>query len=163
MGVARLDRLQGEETPPDEDELSRVVTRISSAYFMRSLQLIASLLDGEVLTSLIFQAIVTANTQHLDGTAAPEGYRGDGAPPPDDLRRPISVLALSNSLGLPFETVRRHVNKLLADGYCRRVKGGVIIPQQVLESEFVKKLRRENLANVRKLMRDLRRVGFTSD
>ena len=32
--------------------------------------------------ALIFQAIVTANTQHLDGTSGSEDYRGSGAPPP---------------------------------------------------------------------------------
>jgi len=158
-----LDRFSDSELQAEGEDLSRAVARISSAYFLRCLQLIASLHDGEMLRSLIFQAIVTANTGHLDGPIGSDGYRRSDDPPPDSARRPISVLALSNSLGLPFETVRRHVNKLLASGEAERVKGGVIIPQRALESELVQNLRRDNIANVRRLLRDLRRVGFTAD
>ena len=49
-----------------------------------------------------------------------EGLRGQKP------ARPISAHSLSTSLGRSFETVRRHVNGLIASGYCERVKGGVI-------------------------------------
>ena len=40
---------------------------------------------------------------------------------PDELRRPVSILSVSSSLGLPYETVRRHMHRLVEDGWCERV------------------------------------------
>lgn len=146
-----------------EPDLSRIVSRISSTYFMRTLRLIADFHDGEVITALIFQAIVTANTAHLDQADEGQRYAGIDSPPPDDLRRPVSILALSQGLGLPFETTRRHVNRMLASGRCVRVKNGIIVPQAAIEDDVVQAMRRANLANIRKLVRDLRRIGLDPD
>ncbi|WP_156458014.1 hypothetical protein [Sphingomonas sp. Leaf412] len=41
--------------------------------------------------------------------------------------RPIPVLAVADSLRLPFETTRRHVAALAARGLCRRERGGVML------------------------------------
>lgn len=148
---------------PDAPDLARAATRISSTYFMRSLRLLADFHGGELLRALIFQAIVTANTAHLDETEGPVRYAGQDSPPPDEVRRAISVLALSDGIGLPFETVRRHVNKLLASGQCVRVKGGVIVPQAAIEGEAVQDMRHLNLANIKRMQRDLRRIGVEPD
>lgn len=40
---------------------------------------------------------------------------------PDEMRRPVSILSVANFLGLPYETVRRHMHKLVEDGWCERV------------------------------------------
>lgn len=143
-----------------QPDVSRAATRIGSTYLMRSLRLIADFHGGELLTAIVFQAIVTANTAHFDEGDKGPRYAGIDSPPPDEARRPISVLAISQGLGLPFETTRRHVNRLLANGRCQRVRGGVIVPQAAIEDELANELRRANLSNVRKLMRDLRRIGL---
>ncbi|MGA0604449.1 hypothetical protein ACO2Q0_00475 [Phenylobacterium sp. VNQ135] len=49
------------------------------------------------------------------------------ASPPDDLLRPISINAISQSLGLPFETVRRRVRRLAQLGLCRNAPGGIVV------------------------------------
>ena len=49
-----------------------------------------------------------------------EGLPGQTPP------RPISAYSLSTSLDRSFETVRRHVNALIAAGLCERVPGGVV-------------------------------------
>lgn len=41
--------------------------------------------------------------------------------------RPTPVLALAESLGLPFESTRRHVAELAASGWAGRERGGIIV------------------------------------
>lgn len=48
--------------------------------------------------------------------------------PPDDLRRPISVAALSRALGLPLETVRRRATRLLRARLLVGTSQGLVVP-----------------------------------
>ncbi len=138
-----------------EQDLSRVAARLGADYFLRALSLITSLHDGDIIAAIIWQAIVTANTAHLD----PGEYTGAAAPPPDDVRRPVSVLSLSQSLGMPFETTRRYVNRMIEAGQCERIRGGGVVPAKVLNSERSQAARLENLAYLRRLGREMLRAG----
>ncbi len=48
-----------------------------------------------------------------------------------DILTPFSINALAASLSRPFETVRRHVAGMIADGICARVEGGVALAPTV--------------------------------
>lgn len=120
--IARRTRLGGEV---------RLLSRLSIDFL---LDLIAAGRDGRhVLDALILTAIVQANvaeiSRHADLQVA---FAEAEAPPPDHMRRPISVNALAASLGQPFETIRRRVRRLLDDGLCVAADGGVIVPTAVL-------------------------------
>lgn len=141
---------------------ARLVARLSSQYLLRALKLVAEAYDGEILTAIVAQSIVAANTAHLDARDG-QGASYAGRPPPDELRKPVSVLAIAGSLGLPFETTRRHVNKLVAAGRCVRVKGGVIVPASVLDHPRSAKAAETNLAYVRRFLRELKAAGVTAD
>jgi hypothetical protein len=143
---------------------TRAASRIAGEYILRSLRMLGELAAGELLTALVSLAIVQANVAHLDQGAPAENVfaRVEGIPP-NEVRRPVSVLALSASLGLPYETTRRHVAKLAAVGKCVRLKGGVIVPVEALESEKHEAMLRTNLANLRRLVRDLKRTGVELD
>jgi hypothetical protein len=55
--------------------------------------------------------------------------------PPEYLRRPISISALAAMLGLPFETVRRHAQRLVSNGDCELTKDGLRVPMRVFATE----------------------------
>ena len=80
---------------------------------------------GDLLKGLVYTAIWTANVKHVTNTPA-AGARGILR---DSQRLPVSVLAISNALRLPYETVRRHADALQKEGYCTRVgRKGLIAP-----------------------------------
>lgn len=149
---------------PSGEDTARLVARLSSEYVLRVLKLLTDFHGADMLTAILAQAIIAANTAHLDQRNG-EGprYAGLAQAPPDALRRPISVLALSQSMGLPFETTRRHVNKLVKAGRCVRVRGGVIVPAEVLEDPKTSEATLANVVNVRRFVRALKAAGVTAD
>jgi biotin operon repressor len=93
------------------------------------MQTVAANYDGDFVRAIIVMTIMQANVQHLGRDPARAEGMGDVS---DDRLRPISALAIANSLGVPRETVRRHIHRLAEAGVCRRVTGGYIIPEAVL-------------------------------
>jgi DNA-binding Lrp family transcriptional regulator len=133
---------------------ARVVARLSAEYLLRALKLLD--IYGDIRDGVIALTIVTANTAHLDARGG-EGrrYMAIDQTPPDAACRPISVSRLADSLGLPFETTRRHVRRLMAAEVCVRVDGGLIVPQAVLDRPEVVRAALVNVGYVRKFVRDL--------
>ncbi len=79
---------------------------------------------------------------------------------PDALRRPVSVLAASASLNIPYETLRRMFARMVRSGRLVRVKDGFIVPQAAqrrIETDDV--LRRRHARLVR-FLADLQYIGM---
>jgi hypothetical protein len=112
-----------------------------------------------MVTAAVSLAITQANVAHLIGKEG-EAYADLDNVPPDSVRRPVSVLALSASLGLPYETTRRHVEILIRAGQCVRVKGGVITPADVVNQPLNREMLKTNLTNLRRLFRGLKAAGI---
>jgi hypothetical protein len=153
-----------EDLPSDgvamSDARLRAATRISTDYVLRSLQLVRGIASDDLLDGIILSALVQANVGHLANSDAPGEA---GAAPPDDLRRPISVMGLAANLGFPYETMRRRVGKLIAAGKVVRVAGGVIVPGSMLEEPANKAALRANFANLRRLRKALLAAGVDVD
>ena len=102
-----------------------VIATVAMGQLLAGASLVGDLWKGDLLRGLVYTAIWTANVKHVTNTA-PAAVR---TVLPDALRQPVSALAISNSLRLPYETVRRHVNGLLKDGICLRVgRAGLVVP-----------------------------------
>lgn len=79
--------------------------------------------------ALILVAVTQANVESLmRDPILQRTYAAYDAPPPDELRRPISINAVAQSLGLPLETVRRRVARLSLVGVFRAGSEGVWTP-----------------------------------
>ena len=146
-----------------EAELARAVARISSTFFLRVLGLLSQVQTGEILTGIVFQTIIVANTGHLEPASPGVPYDSADGVPSDADRRPASILSVSGMLGLPYETTRRHVIKLERAGLCVRGPHGVMVPQAVLLEPRMGGGAATNLANVRRFVRELAKVGLRAD
>lgn len=115
-------------TPPS----TRVVSR-SAINFV--LDMITFAKPKDFVDPLLTLAVVQANLAHLmRDPVMQRTYSGFDAAPPDELRRPVSINALAHSLKLPYETARRRVRRMAADGICQISEKGVLVPADSLKS-----------------------------
>jgi predicted transcriptional regulator len=154
--------MPGQSPSPDDAAVARLVARLSTEYVLRSIQMAARQYGGDIIMTTVAQSITAANVAHLVGAPNRDPrYIGLDDLPPDEERRPVSVLAIAGACGLPFETTRRYVNRLIAAGVVRRIKGGVITLTSAVASPENTAAIVENISNTRRFMRDLRRAGLT--
>lgn len=105
--------------------------RLSAGYMLDQLPSARVIFD--VVDALIVVAVGQANVAPV--SASPElqlRYATYDQAPPDELRRPVSINAVAQSLRLPFETVRRRLIKLSLLGACQSTRAGLIVPSRVL-------------------------------
>lgn len=134
-GVTGPDRMSitSGDTPPDGLARARLSNRLAVAFVLDVVSLARA--GGHLLDTLLLSSIVQANLALISRyTDLQVAYADLASPPPDELRRPVSINATANSLRLPFETVRRRLRNLAAQDRCRFVEGGVIVPQSALAS-----------------------------
>lgn len=91
--------------------------------------------DRHPLDALLLSAIIHANITVVERHADLQLRYGTVADAtPDPMRRPVSAHALSTSLRLPYESVRRRVRGLEAAGLCRIGRDGAVVPADLLSS-----------------------------
>lgn len=136
----------------------RFALRTAVAFSLELLQLYRG--ERSFTDAVIVATLIQCNTASVAGHAElRRRYAGFDTPPPADLRRPISVNALATSLGLPFETVRRRVKQLVAEGVCETTPLGVRFADQIVGAEIARQLLDRCFQLVRQLYEQLRRVG----
>ena len=134
--------------------------RFGLDYMLRLLHETSVAFDSDLLSGLIFLALVRANGQHL-AELAQLGFSSRAGVIPDAERRPASVQSVADSLGLPYETVRRRLQKLCLDGWCRRTRGGYVIPEEVLLRSSNLAIMSRNLGSFQLMLARAHRAGLT--
>jgi len=158
-GLAALDGLN--PAPPDapvhEAPPIRAANRVVAEYVLRVADAVIRRI-GDPLSGLILMEMASANARRLD----PIDLLVEG-PLPDERRAPISVLELSRRCGLPAETVRRHVKKLEAAGFSRKVKGGQLAAlEQLGRNQDGAHGLSDNLQNVQRLFARCAALGVVA-
>ncbi len=112
-----------------------VVERLVLAFSLRALETLTALY-GDVTAGTIVAAITAINVRRVtQDPRLSQLYSGEDAPPPDDLREPVSLRALARAIDLPFETVRRRVAALVSQELVAWKDGGVFVPARVMLGE----------------------------
>ncbi|MDB5426061.1 MAG: hypothetical protein JWR43_36 [Phenylobacterium sp.] len=109
------------------------VTRASLDYVRDTVQISRG--DDDLLDALIFTAALDANMAPVNRDPDLQvAYGGVEVSAPDELRRPVSINAVAQSLRLPFETVRRRFLRLSRAGLCMITPRGVVVPRSAVTS-----------------------------
>jgi hypothetical protein len=144
--------------------VSRIASRLSTQHFLRSAEMVREHTGGDLVTGVVLRVITAGNIGYLDQDPDTFGrFASLEDAPPDDVRRPVSISAVAGSLGLTYETARRHVSKLVKAGLCVRVKGGVIAPSAKVRGPWEHQAMLANMASLRRLYRALKRAGAKLD
>ncbi len=130
----------------------RAAIQLGSDYLLRAVGAANRHLGGDLTRGAVFIGVIQANIRLLAPSPEEDGI--ETACP-----KPVSGGALAAMLGIPAETVRRKVKTLIEDGYLVRVNGGLTVPAEVLARPEISRLVRANYLNLRRLFRQLRRVG----
>lgn len=115
---------------------------------MRGVEIIARAHDGDLIKGIIFTAIAVANSE------------GSAPPATDQAPRPVSVMSVASSIGVPYETTRRYVNLLVSQGLCERMgRSGVVVRQEGLTTPAMMTAYQETVTSFNRLASALRRMN----
>ena len=116
--------------------------------------------ERDFTDALILAALMQGNTAPLAGDLELQRRYGVFAcPPPLSIRRPISMSALAASLGVPFETVRRRMKRLVGAGVCEIAHDGLRFTDARLLSPEHLRVLEATYARTRNFYQRLRRAG----
>jgi hypothetical protein len=148
-----------EDTP--SSDLIRTLSRHTLAYILCSISELFRHYDFDPLDLLIIHTVM--NTNVLTVMKDPELDRRFGSVhtvEPDDLKQGVSRAALSRFLSLPFETIRRRVDRLKKEGILRELDHGLIVSEgNMFKFGNNHELQKTNVILFRKLVRDLAQAG----
>lgn len=135
---------------------ARAATRYATDYVLRWVEIANEVHGSDLLYALVFTTLWAGNCSHLRGGV----YTELDDVPPDHERRPLTVRQVADSLGLPYETVRRRFVEMLEKGMAKRVgREGFIVPQSALvRPEVLNGLRRSHVSLTR-FLKELKSIG----
>jgi hypothetical protein len=146
-------------TPTLQPLTARLTTRASVALMLDLVKIgrVGRTLNDGAISLSIIQANVGPITNSPELQRA---YATLDRPPPDELRRPVSVNAIANALRLPYETARRRVAYLASQRVCEITPKGVVAPTAVLVTPAHRALLEYNSKCLEAFYGRLRDIGF---
>lgn len=111
---------------PAPRELALLVGRTFDRFILRWVESAIRDFDGDLRLMLVHTAILLANEQSVLQDARLNAFYGGFTPPPEALRRPISINALAAMTAMPRETTRRFVARLEERGFVDRTPTGML-------------------------------------
>lgn len=136
----------------------RIVWRAAADYALRMMEHVLPNVAG-LSRAFILLAVFRMNTDDLpDGIRGGEGVEVEDFVP-DSFRKPARASDVAAMLGLPHETVRRHLSALLEDGRCVRIRDGVVVPAAVLARPNVLNAWGANFRYLTRMFAELAEMG----
>lgn len=143
----------GEAAPPTPEPPVRAANRALSEYTLRACNDLISL-TGNMISSRVLLELALASTHGMDAEHLKAWTRN-----PTGVGRPIRGVALSPRIESSGETIRRHLLILQAQGFCRRMPGGLVATAPAALAPRLAALVEANRGNVQRLFAQLRQLG----
>jgi hypothetical protein len=135
----------------DEGAPVRAAVRILADYLLRSAEHLLPI-AGDASSTVLLLGVLGLNTE-----VAPDPVAA--ATP---VRRAVSMRELTERLGLPAETARRHAMELAGRGRCARTRGGYIVTEESLAVPEWLTFFEVNQINVQRLFAGLAERGVVA-
>jgi hypothetical protein len=141
----------------DDYHDARAAVRSATDYILRWVEIANEAHGVDIVYSLVFTTLWAGNVSHLRGRV----YSEINDIPPDDERRPITIRQVADSLGLPYETVRRRVVEMIGRGVVKKVgREGFIVPGEVhARPQNLNALKRSH-ASLLRFLKELKGLGI---
>ncbi len=140
---------------------SRVIAHFTSEFMLRAAANIGAYFAHDYEVVILFLAVLTRTGQNvMSDPKLRERFASYAVPIPDEYSTPVSRLALSRSTGLPRETVRRKVARMIEQGFLiEDTRGGLRVPSVLTEDENLLATMEPQLPNLRRLLVLLNNMG----
>ena len=159
IGVRAYISLSSGELLPDRYPV-RLMSRSLTVFAVRVMTAQAAPHGDNYERMMVFQAVAAANLDHLpiesEGLAA--ALRGDADAA--RLMRPVSVLAIAQSLNTPYETTRMRAHQLVEAGFCTRAEAGLLLSNAWMKSVEARHSRQAVKAEGIALLHQLAALGY---
>lgn len=142
------------EAPPTE-----AVASLAADFILRVIEA-AARIHGSMVDALLAGAMLVGNAQLI--TRDPElawRYAGAETPPPDELRRPVTITEIAARLDVGYEILRRRANRFVRLGWAARVRGGYLFSVDRLQAPEVLQSGLLSSQNFLQLLRSVSRLG----
>lgn len=131
---------------------SRVFAYFTAEFMLRAATSIAVAFDHDYESAILFLSVTTQNTQNvMFKRDLRQRYSSLSTPVEVELMTPVSRSALSRSTGLPRETVRRKIAKLMERGLIVDTPRGLIVPHYVTDNPLYTEVLRPQEVALRRL------------
>jgi hypothetical protein len=110
---------------------------------------------------MLFTALMAGNARSFafDRSLA-LSYADRNSPPPDDMRISVSASALARAIGIPYATVRRNVEAMLADQQIVRAPRGYLVNMAWMQTPASLDAGNAIIVQMERLLRGLGTAGF---
>lgn len=149
---------------PPLDEIHRRMARLSVQFYVEGIAGLSKALELDPVRTLVLLTINRLNARELAlETELAQAHAQAETPFPEDRRAMVSVYAIGKALRLPYETTRRHVQKLVDAGICIRDEAGrLLVPAASWDSAKTRAGIHVTWSCTRRFLNALAQLGMTA-
>ena len=144
------------DRPIPSEHHSHILDVICNDYFLNTAISVSDAFAGDLVKGMVFLAIRRANAAGVPHDINVNRLNSTLDNPP----APTTVYSVAKTLGLTYETARRHVNWLIDQGHCTRTPRGVVISPEALTQPAMVRGRLRNHAHFKHFLAELSRAGL---
>lgn len=131
---------------------SRIFAYFTAEFMLRAAGSIAVAFDHDYESAILFLSVTTQNSQNVMLKRDTRLRFASLSTPIDaELMTPVSRSALARSTGLPRETVRRKIARMIERGLIADTPRGLIVPRHVTDNPLYGEVLRPQIESLRRL------------